>query len=155
MIFGRLLADNDLLNFVTDFNLVDHIQSFCDFSEASVLAVQVSRIGAAVADEELRTARIKTRMSHRKYAPIVVLISAAGFAIDIVSGTTSTVAFGASALDDEVVQHAVKGQAVVEAFFRQISKILDGIGSVGVVKIDVHHTFCGVQFSFHDRFVFD
>jgi hypothetical protein len=68
--------DDDFFYFITLADLVNYLQAFYHFPKAGMLAVQVSRIPAAVANEKLGAAGIPSGMCHRKHASVVVLVAA-------------------------------------------------------------------------------
>jgi hypothetical protein len=126
---------------------IDYVQAFHHPSKAGMVTVEVRRVFAAVANEKLRTARITSGVSHGKHAPVVVLITAGEFAVDFITGSAGTRTGRITALYDEVGDYPVKGEAVVEAFFGQRNKILNGFGRIGIEELDFHHPFIGMDFA--------
>lgn len=85
---GALLVhDTDREDQVAGTDVVDDVQPFDDAAEAGVTTVEMLRRFAGVTDEELRAARVASRMGHRKHAPVVVLARSRGFAFDRVTRT--------------------------------------------------------------------
>ena len=89
-----------------------------------------------VHDEELRAAGVFAGVGHAEGAALVVLVAAAGFAVDFVAGAAGAghafgagAGVGAAALNHEVGDDAVKFQAVVVAFLGQVDEVLDGLGA--------------------------
>ena len=107
-----------------------------------VAAVEVLRILAVVADEELRTARVLACMGHRQHSAVVVLARSRSLALDGIAGTARTVAARAAALDDEIGNNAVEREPVVEIVRGQLDEVGHGAGR-----------FMGVQFGFHRPFL--
>jgi hypothetical protein len=93
-------------------------------------------------------------MGHRQHAPVVKLVSAGQFAIDFVSGSTRSGSGRVASLNYKIGNYTVESDAVVKAFFGQGHKILNGIGGVLIVKLDLHNPFFGVDFSGCHVFVF-
>src|SRR5690606_30256551 len=91
--------------------------------KAGVVPVEVRRIVAAVADEKLRAAGIATAVSHRKYAPIVVLVVAIQFTFDGIPRSAGTGARGVASLDDEIGDDPVKRYAIVVARRGQLPEV--------------------------------
>nr|GFC12928.1 hypothetical protein [Tanacetum cinerariifolium] len=122
-----------------------------------VHAVEVGGILAVVHDEELRAAGIFAGVGHAQHAPVVVLVVAAGFALDFVAGAAGAgLAFGAglgvgvAALNHKIRDDAVKFGAVIEAFAGQVKEVLNGIRRVLLVELNFHDALGRVDFgSFH------
>jgi hypothetical protein len=90
------------------------------FAKSGVLTIEVSVLSSA--DEELRTAGVRVAgASHRKNASFVRCLVEFGF--DVVAGATHSGTFGATALDHETVDDAMKNKAVVIADFRKAEHV--------------------------------
>src|SRR5262245_14195460 len=74
-----------------------------------------------MADEELRAARVLARVGHRQRPSLVNLLCAAGLALDGVTRSPGAAAERTAPLDDEVGDHAMKGQAVVEGLLHLLT----------------------------------
>jgi hypothetical protein len=57
--------------------------------------------------------------------------------LERVSRSAGAGALGAAALDHEVLDDPVEGEAVVEAFARELAEVLDGLGRILVEELDV------------------
>ena len=121
-------------------------------------AVEVGGVVARVHHEKLRAARVFAGVGHAEGAALVVLVVAAGFAVDFVAGAAGAgLAFGAgagvgaAALNDEVGNDAVKFQAVVVPLLGEVGEIFDGFRSILLVKLDFHNPFFGVDFGGFQR----
>ena len=140
---GLLLDDADGENPVAAADVVDDVEPLDHPAEAGVDAVEVLRIFAIEADEELRAARIAAGVGHREHAPVVVLERGRGLALDAVARAARSVAAGASALDDEVGDDAVEGQPVVEVVVGQVDEVGHRAGCRLGVEFGLHHPFLG------------
>lgn len=138
-----LLHDADREDPVAAADVVDRIQPLDHAAEAGVAAVEVLRVFAVHADEELRAAGILAGMRHREDAAVVILARRRGLALDAVSRAARTVAARAAALDDEVGDHAVEGQAVVESVFGQFDEVGHCAGGLVRVKFGLHRSLLG------------
>lgn len=102
------------------------------FAEAGVLAVK--KLGITVADEKLRASGVGiSRAGHRDHATHVRLFVKFGF--NLIAGAAGSghsgftlFGVGAAALDHESLDDAMKGRAVVEAFFGELLEVFDRIG---------------------------
>src|SRR5690349_3909206 len=108
------LLDPDLVHLVAGLDLLDDVHAGGDLTEHGVLAVEVGRGLARVDDEELGAAGVLPRVGHREGAGVVDLLLATGLALDVEAGAAHPIAHRAAALDDEVRDHPVKGEAVIE-----------------------------------------
>ena len=106
-------------------------------------AVEVLRILAIMADEELRTARILAGMGHREHAAIVVLTRCRRLALDRIAGASRAIAFRAAALNDEIGNYAVECEPVVEVVIGKFYEIGYRTGSLGGVKFCFPRPFLG------------
>ena len=92
-----------------------------------MLAVQP---GACVGgdDEELAAVRVRAGVRHRqRAADDAVLVR---LVLERVAGTAGAVAAWIPALDHEVLDHAMEGEAVVEALPGQVLEVADRLGRV-------------------------
>ena len=69
LLFNNLNRENQ----VARADVVNHIQTLYNLTEAGVHAVEVLCVLAVVADEELRATSILASVSHRHHATVVVL----------------------------------------------------------------------------------
>src|SRR5262249_57179534 len=65
--------------------------------------------------------------------------------LERVTGTAHAGAGRVAALDHEVRDHAVEDDAVVEAVAGELAEVLDGLGRVVVVELDVDRPVTGLQ----------
>ena len=84
---GLFLNNHNLFNQIALTDGIENIQTFENLAEASVNAVQVLRVLAVVADEELRTTSVLASVGHRENAAVVILTASAGFAFDAITRT--------------------------------------------------------------------
>lgn len=133
--FGCLLPDDaDREDAVAAADVVDDIEPLDNLPEAGVHAVEVPCILAVHADEELRATGVASGVGHREHAAVVALARRRGLAFDRVAWTARPVAPRAAALDHEIGDHPVEGQAVVEAVLGQIDEV--GHGARGLVGVE-------------------
>lgn len=136
-------------------NLIDNVHALKHFAEHRVVAVQVLGVLAVVADEELRATGVATGMGHGEHAAIVKLVLTRQLAIYLVAWSAVANAIGAATLNHEVRNHAMEDQSIVKSFLRQVNKILHRLGSIFFIKLNLHHTFFGMYFSYlHMKFSF-
>ena len=147
-----LVDDYNFVHYIALFDLVDDINAFEYFSKDRMIAIQVFCVVAAVADKELGATGIASGMGHGEDPFVVVLILAREFTVDLVPGAAAASTLGAAALDDEVGNHAVKGEAVVISFGGKVEEVLYRIRSILLVKLDLHYTSCCMDLcDFHSR----
>lgn len=94
-----------------------------------------------VRDEELAATGIAAGMGHGESTGCVLLL--VDFALDLVAGTAGTGAIGTTTLDHEIRDDAMKRQAVVKTFFREIDEIFDCIRCVLVEEFEFDGAFAG------------
>ena len=95
-----------------------------------------------VGDEKLGAVCAGASVGHGQIARAVLVRIAHKLVFEAVARTTATGTGGVAALDDEVGNDAVEGDAIVKAFTRQKHEVVDGDGG-GV----------GKQFNFDGAFV--
>ena len=111
---GCVAVDLDALDLVALDDGIDHVLTLCCFTENCVVAVEVWR--RTVSDEELGTVCVRSSVRHREHAWLVVLADCGlAFAFEFVAGATHSCASRIATLDHEVVDHAVKDDAVIES----------------------------------------
>jgi hypothetical protein len=142
--FLAFLLDKHFQDLIPLANIIDHIEAFHHFAEAGMVAIQVGRILAAVANEELGATRITAGMCHREHPPVVILIIPIQFAVDGIAGATSARPGRVTALDHEIRDHAMEGDAIVEAVFGEFHKISDGIRCILIIEFHLHIAFLGL-----------
>src|SRR2546423_4630696 len=105
-------------------DLRNHVLSLDDLSKNRVDPVQVLRVLLVQHDEELTTASVLAGMCHRQGAHLVRVRVALGLAVNLVARTAGShgslgmlAAFrvGIAALDDKILDHAMKFRPIVEA----------------------------------------
>lgn len=151
--FLRFFYGN-FFNFVTCTNLVNHIEAFYYLAKAGMVAIEVLRILAAMADKELGASGVAAGMRHGKNAAVVVLIFTFKFAVDGIPGASSAIAYRTSALNNKVWYYPMETKPVVKAFFSQVDKIFHCFWSVFFIELHFHGAFVGYNFCcFHFFFV--
>src|SRR5215204_2837527 len=123
-------------------DLVDDLHPGGHPAEDGVLPVQPRRrLGGD--DEELAPVRVRAAVCHREGAardPVLV-----GLVLELVAGAARPVSARAAALDHEVRDDAVEGDPVVETFFRELHKVVDGLGRVLLEQLEFDRAVIGVQ----------
>ena len=137
---------------ITHSDLINYLDTVCDFTEAGVITIKMLGVLAAVADEKLRASGIATGVSHGEYPAIMVLVITVQFAVNFVARATGARHAGrtgarvrASSLDDKVRNNTVESEAIIEAFISQFDEIGYGIGGVLVVKFYFQCAFVGLN----------
>ena len=115
-------------------DLVDDVHSVDDLSEDGVCGrgagvVVVEELVVNEVDEELGSTGVGSGIRHGDCSPDVGM-SLAELIIDLISGSTGTVALGASSLDHEVLDDPVEGESVVESIFGEFDEVSCGDGHV-------------------------
>lgn len=118
---GGILVDGDGGDFVPLGDFVHHILPHDDFAEDGMLSVEVR--GWEVGDEELAAIGVRTRIGHREDAGLVVLERAVNLIRELVARAAGTGARWVAALNHEVGDHAVEGDAVIVATLCKIKEI--------------------------------
>ena len=152
------LFNSYFFNLASLTNLVEHVQSFYNSTEASVLAVEVLGVFAGKADEKLRTASVTSCVCHRENSAVVVLIATVEVAFDFLARSTCSDSWvakvareRASALNYEFRDYAMEAQSVVKAFFGQFNEICHRIWCVVEIEVHLHGADFGFDFcDFHD-----
>jgi hypothetical protein len=96
-----------------------------------------------VADEELRASRILTAMSHRQNTSVVILTWSRCLALDSITWATRTITNRATTLNNEIGNHTVKTQAIIEMALGQLYKVLGCNGSILGVEFGLHIALLG------------
>ena len=99
-----------------------------------------------VRDEELATARVLASVSHRQCTRCMLL--RVDLAVNLVPRTTGSGAIGATALNHEVADDAMKGQAIIVNLFHEVGEILNGPGGILLEKLKIDRSFV----RYHDWF---
>jgi len=120
--------DGDLGHYVALLDRVDDVLASGHFAEHGMLSIE-PRAGD-VGDEELRTVGVGTRIGHRENARAGVLQRGVEFIGKFVAWAAGTGAVWASCLNHEVRNDAMELQAIVEALFDEVFKVLDGLGGL-------------------------
>ena len=81
--------------------------------------LKIERPQRSFGDEELRVVGVVRRFGHRDQAGAIVLQIDIELIVESDSRTTGAVPVGVAPLDDEVVEHSMKDQTVVEAALRK------------------------------------
>ena len=138
-----LLDDANRKDEVARADVIDHIDTLDNLTEAGVHAIEVLCVHTVMADEELRTAGIWATMSHREHATVVILTLGACLTGDGVTWASCAVALGAATLDDKVGDDTVEGKGVVEAALGKFYKIGNSDGRLLLVELHLHITLLG------------
>ena len=121
---------------------VDDVGALGDLTEDRVLAVEPrARVGGH--DEELRAVRVRAGVGHReRTAHDLVVVE---LVVELVAGIAGAVAARAAALDHEVGDDPVEGEAVVEAVGGELREVLDGLRRILVEELDRDVAFAGLH----------
>ena len=141
-------GDDYFFDEVAATNFFDDIEALDNLAKTSVMSVEVCRLAATNDHKKLRTARVWASVCHRKYASVVVLSFAFGFASDFVAWAAVADTVRATALNDKTGNDAVKAEAVVEAFFGQRNEVCYGAGCLFLEEFGLHKAFCGMYFCY-------
>ena len=128
------LDDLHRLHLVADLDAVHHLHPGGDDAEHRVVAVEEGR--GLEADVELAArgvGALRARHGHRA-ADVLLLVE---LGLDLVAGPAGAVALRIAALGDEARLHAVEGEAVVEALLGEGDEVLDRLGRVGGIEVDL------------------
>lgn len=121
--------NGDGIDGVTLFDGIDDILTFGDFAEDGVLAIEPG--GSDVGDEKLASVGSGACVGHGENTGNVMLEVGAAFVFKFVAGTTATCSCRVSALNHEVGDDAVEGDAVIKSLVCQIEEIGGSDGSFG------------------------
>lgn len=143
-----LLGDHDLFNLVSGTDVVYDVNSFEHLAKDGVVPVQMLGRLATVANEKLRTSRIPTSVRHGKHTTIVVLTVSVQLAFDGVSGAATTVAVGATTLNDKVRDDTVEDQTIIETVIGQFLEVANRSRCIIIKKDCFHQTFCSMDFCY-------
>src|SRR6056297_1084617 len=76
--------------------------------------------------------------------------------LELVTGSAGPGAFGTPALDHEIRDHAVKGQAIIKVLGAQRLKVPDGLGCFVVEQLDTNFSLGGFEISdFHKGLILE
>ena len=115
-----------------------------DLSEDGVFSIKPGT--RHMRDEELRSVGVWPGVSHGKHPRFgMAQLQSRRFIGEGVAGPTGAGALRATALDHEVVDNAVERQAIVEALLSKLDKVRDGLGSLGLEKLEDNIPFVGVD----------
>src|SRR5690242_14394815 len=127
------LLDRDRGHAIALLDAIDLVHAGDDLAEHGVVVVQVRR--GAIGDVELAARRVGVLAAgHRHRAADVLLL--VELRLDLVARPAGPVTLGAAALDDEVGDHAMEAEAVVEALLGQRDEVLDGFRRVLRIELD-------------------
>ena len=143
-----MFCDHNLLHDIALADLVDDVETFDDFAEYGVVTVEVGGVLAAVADEKLGATGVAAGVGHGQYAAVVILVIARQFAVDLIAGAAIADAIGAAALDHEIGDDTVKGQAIIKALFSEGNEVFNSIGGIFFKEVDLHNALFGVNFGY-------
>lgn len=111
-VFGGSV-DGDSFDEISSLDGIHYFLSLCDFSKNGMLSVEVG--SWEVSDEKLRTVGIRSGIGHRENTRPVVTAVGLAFTLELVAGVASASAERAAALNHEIWNDAVKGEAVVKS----------------------------------------
>ena len=114
---------------------VDDVHPARHAPEDRVLAVEV-RLGLE-RDEELAPVRVGARVRHREDAALVAVRVPLRLVLEPVAWAASAGARRVAALEHEVGDDAVENRAVVEVVVREEDEVVNGLGRVGRVELDL------------------
>ena len=138
------LFDDDFVHLVALGDGVDDVLAFEDLAEYAVLAVEP--VGDDVGDKELAAVGVGPGVGHGQHARLVVLLGqGAGFIVKFVARVARARALRAAGLNHEVGDHAVKGQAIVEAVLGELDEVARGLGAVLGEQFNLDVTFVGLD----------
>ena len=120
------IEDFDLANGVSGLDRIDHVLTFGDLAEHSVLSIQPR--SRDVGDEELAAVGVWTGVGHREDPWGLMLEGTVDFVLELVARTSAARAGGISALNHKVRDDAVKRNPVVETTGGQVEEIGAGQG---------------------------
>lgn len=121
---GGVLVDGDRVNFVTLGDFIHHVLPYDDFAEHRMFAIEVRR--RKVGDEELAAVGVRPRVGHGEDATLRVLERAVDLVSKLVAGTAGPGASWVAALNHEIGNHTVEGNAIVVSTLREVEKIGGG-----------------------------
>ena len=130
---------------VTLGDFLHEVESFSDFAEARVVAVEVRGVLPVVHDEELRASGVPSGVGHAQHPFVVVLVVPVQLAVDGVPGSAASDALGTSALRHKAGNHTVKLQALIEAFFGELHEVGHSLGRVLFEELHGHGAVVGVN----------
>lgn len=143
------VVDGDGLDGVSALDGIDDVLAAGDFTEDGVFAVEVG--SGEVGDEELGAVGVRSGVGHGEDAGFVVLAVGFAFALELVAGVTGAGAEGAAALDHEIGDDAVEGEAVVVSAAGEAEEGGAGDGGVLGEHGDVDISFGGFEGDVHGR----
>lgn len=131
-------------------NIVYHVETLHHAAETGVNAVEMLRILAVMADEELRTAGIPAAMRHRQHAAVVILALGRGLALNGVTRSSRAVAARTAALNHEIGYDAVKRQSVIKMALGQLYEVGYRAGRLLFIEFGAHVALLGGNYGiFH------
>ena len=95
-------------------------------------------------DEELRAVRVRTRICHRQDAGSVMFQFGMKFIFELVTWTAGSRSMRAPTLNHEILDDAVKLQAIVEAFVRELLEVRARLRCLVVKQLNLN--FATVRF---------
>src|SRR5689334_3583773 len=130
------LGDTHAVDDVVLLNFLHHVEPIDDLAENGVHAIEVPAAGVAQHDEELAATGILAGVGHGESADLMRLRIAGGLTLDLVAGPPGAnpgvsrrkiSGEGIATLDDEIRDHAVEFDAVVEPAIGELLEVLDGL----------------------------
>src|SRR5215469_2633105 len=119
LLLGRLRGERDFLHVIALLNLVDHVHPFDHAAKDRVVAVKARLRLQANVELAARGFPFGIHVvagARGRHAPAQVMFVLVDFGRNRVTGATHSGAVRVTALHHEVGHHAVKGEAIVEAF---------------------------------------
>lgn len=140
-----LFAHHDFFHHIALANQINHFQPFVNLAKNRMVAVEVARRAARMADKKLRPTGIAAGMRHGEHSAVVVLVVAIEFAIYLIARTAVSNAVRTTALGDKAWNNPVESQAVIKSLPGKVNEIAHGIGGVFLKEFDLHDAFLGVD----------
>ena len=128
----RGVEDFDLFDFVALGDGIDDILSFGHFTEDGVFAVEVRR--GNMSDEKLAPIGAGAAVGHGENTRLVVFEAGSDFVAKFVSRAARAGSGGIAALNHEVCNHAMEGNAVVIATLSEVDEVGHGHRGLGGEK---------------------
>ncbi|CAD75263.1 conserved hypothetical protein [Rhodopirellula baltica SH 1] len=136
-------GDANSLHRVALLDRINDVLAFDDFAKHAVSIVEVRL--SFMSDEKLRPIGVGTGVGHRQNAGTIMLELGMELIFKLVTGSTTPAAFGATALDHEVGDHAVENQSVVVLLLAERFEVLNGLRSFVVKQFDANRSAIGIK----------
>lgn len=121
---GDVVVNADRGDLISLADLIDDVLAVRYLTKYRVLTIEVG--SGYVGDEKLRTVGAGAGVGHREYAGRAVAQIGMKFVGEFVAGATTSGTSGVAALDHEICDHAVEGDAIVIAALGEIEEVRAG-----------------------------